>query len=490
MILEVLGTRFISPYFGVTVYVWTALIFVTLISLAAGYYCGGALADRHPAAAIVSSATIGAAMVILLIPSFAPFVLPFTNSWGVRWGSLVSALVLFGPPLFLLAMVGPCAVKVRAASLGQVGFSVGSLYGISTVGSCLGTLLTAYVLIPTMRTYSILYLVGICLAATAGLYLLITRKSREPAIAGVVLAIGLIRLLASLQPAKDEDEDIQVRFQANSVYGKVQVVDDALHRVRWLMSDCSVEGAEYLNSKATLYPFLRMIEAVRFLNPSGKRALSIGLGTGEVPKLLGAAGIPTDVVEINPNVVRAAKEFFGFEPSGKLYIEDGRRFLKREDRKYDFVVHDTFTGGAVPFHLLSQQVFEDTRRILSEDGVFCLVFVGYFGGEKALPARSIFRTISKVYPYVRVVADPDDAADPSNMIFFASAKPLNWKPAEWTGLSKHTRERLENQQITVVASEGIVITDELNPLDLWQVDKSENYRKWILQEFPTDVLIN
>jgi SAM-dependent methyltransferase len=490
MVLEVLGTRFISPYFGVTLYVWTALIFVTLISLAGGYYCGGALADRHPGEKMTSGVTLGAATAILLIPIFAPLVLPFTNSWGVRWGALASALVLFGPPLFLLAMVGPCAVKVRTAHLGQVGSAVGSLYAISTVGSCLGTLLTAYVLIPSMRTYSILYLASICLAATAGLYLLSARKFREPAVAGVVLAIGLIRLLTGPQPAADKDEDTRILFRADSLYGKVQVVDDALQGVRWLMSDCSVVGAEYLNKTVTLYPFLRMIEAVRYLNPLGKRALAIGLGTGAVSKLLGAAGIQTDVVEIDPNVVQAAKEFFGFEPNGELYVEDGRRFLQRVDRKYDFIVHDTFTGGAVPFHLLSRQVFEDTRRILAEDGVLCLVFVGYFDGEKALPVRSVFRTLSKVYPHVRVVADPDDAAQPSNLVFFASAKPLDWRPAEWTGLSNRTRERLAEQQKTLAASEGVLITDELNPLDLWQVDKSERYRKWILQQFPTEVLID
>jgi hypothetical protein len=91
---------------------------------------------------------------------------------------------------------------------------------------------------------------------------------------------------------------------------------------------------------------------------------------------------------------------------------------------------------------------------------------------------------------VRVVADPDEADEPSNLVFFASAKPLDWRPAEWTGLSKGTRKRLEKQQKNLVSSESVVITDELNPLDLWQVDKSESYRKWILEEFPTDVLIN
>jgi len=490
MVLEILGTRIISPYFGVTLYVWTALIFVTLVSLAGGYYCGGALADRFPGVKLTAGVMIGAATTIVLIPTLAPFVLPFTNSWGVRWGTLVSALILFGPALFLLAMVGPSAVKMHTADLGRVGFSVGSLYGVSTIGSCVGTLVTAYWLIPSMRTYSILYLVSIGLAGTGGLYLMMARTFREPAAAGVVLAIGMMKLLTTPPSVMDQDEDTRVRYRADSTYGKVQVVDDALQGVRWLMSDCSVVGAEYLHTNATMYPFLRMIEAVRYLNPPGKRALAIGLGSGALPKLLRKAGIQTDVVEIDPNIVHAARDFFGFEPNGELFVEDGRRFLKRGDRKYDFIIHDTFTGGAVPVHLLSRQVFEDTRRMLAEDGIMCLVFVGYFDGEKALPVYSVFKTLLTVYPHVRVVADPDESGSPSNLVFFASAKPLEWKPAEWLGLGKGTRGRLEEQEKTLAAAEGMVITDELNPLDLWQVDKTESYRKWIVQKFPAEVLID
>src|SRR5688572_1343216 len=119
MILEVVGTRLMSPYFGATLYVWTALIFVTLTSLAAGYYCGGALADRYPGTQLTAGVTTGAATLILLIPILAPWVLPFTNSWGVRLGTLAAASSLFGLPLFLLAMVVPCAVKVRTAHLDQ-----------------------------------------------------------------------------------------------------------------------------------------------------------------------------------------------------------------------------------------------------------------------------------------------------------------------------------------------------------------------------------
>ena len=48
MVLQVLGTRIIGPHYGVGLYVWTALIAVTLVALALGYWLGGKLADRRP----------------------------------------------------------------------------------------------------------------------------------------------------------------------------------------------------------------------------------------------------------------------------------------------------------------------------------------------------------------------------------------------------------------------------------------------------------
>ena len=46
MIVEILGAKMLSPYLGMSHFVWTAQIAVTLVALASGYYVGGRLADR------------------------------------------------------------------------------------------------------------------------------------------------------------------------------------------------------------------------------------------------------------------------------------------------------------------------------------------------------------------------------------------------------------------------------------------------------------
>src|SRR5262249_59894643 len=46
MSFEMLGSRYLNPYFGSGIYTWAALISTVLIALMAGYFLRGALADR------------------------------------------------------------------------------------------------------------------------------------------------------------------------------------------------------------------------------------------------------------------------------------------------------------------------------------------------------------------------------------------------------------------------------------------------------------
>ena len=54
MIYELLGSRIIAPYLGTSIYAWTSLIGIILLSLSAGYWYGGYLADHKPKIAILA----------------------------------------------------------------------------------------------------------------------------------------------------------------------------------------------------------------------------------------------------------------------------------------------------------------------------------------------------------------------------------------------------------------------------------------------------
>ena len=45
--LELLASRIMTPYFGVSLYIWTGILSITLVALAAGYWTGGKLANSR-----------------------------------------------------------------------------------------------------------------------------------------------------------------------------------------------------------------------------------------------------------------------------------------------------------------------------------------------------------------------------------------------------------------------------------------------------------
>src|SRR5512145_1276773 len=107
MVIEVLGSRVIGPFFGVSLFVWTSLITVTLVALAAGYALGGYLADRHGNADWLYGLIIAAGVAVCLVPLAKAPVLKASLALGLRVGSLAGSAALFGVPLLLLGCVSP-----------------------------------------------------------------------------------------------------------------------------------------------------------------------------------------------------------------------------------------------------------------------------------------------------------------------------------------------------------------------------------------------
>jgi spermidine synthase len=77
------------------------------------------------------------------------------------------------------------------------------------------------------------------------------------------------------------------------------------------------------------------------------------------------------IVEIDPVVHQFAEEYFGL-PTLPVAYQDGREFLKRNE-KWDYIVHDVFTGGSVPEHLFTAEMWSSTKGALADNGVLAVV---------------------------------------------------------------------------------------------------------------------
>jgi predicted membrane-bound spermidine synthase len=300
---------------------------------------------------------------------------------GLRVGAFTSALVLFTLPLTALAMVGPYVIKRATRDLSGVGTASGTVYAISTVGSVAGTLLLGFYLLPQFGTQSIIFSLSLILT---GLAIVVAwhERGRSTGLLSIwppvtiSLFVGIGAATGFTAQAKSV-EGFTVQSEAESLYGWVRVVDDDRRGYRLLLSDASVISAVDLKQNRSLLGYQEVLSLLPAIYPNAARALLIGLGGGHVARDLKAQGVMTDTIEIDPAVAEAARRWFHFEPTGLFLVGDARYEIKNLSARYDLIIHDCFTGGSEPTHLLSREMLNELRAMLNDRGILALNYVGF-----------------------------------------------------------------------------------------------------------------
>lgn len=491
MVIELLGTRMIAPFYGASIYVWSSLISVTMIALSLGYFIGGRWADSTKKIGLSLIIAL-AALMTLLIPWVTRPILLVTDQFGLRAGAFSSALLLFSPSLTFLGMVSPFAIKLTTKGLDKVGTSSGSIYAVSTVGSVVGTLLLGFFLFPAIGSREILIGVAffLMLLAMAVTYYerkyLALRKTILPVL--LLLAIGLFLApqIVGAGYGHVDRKQFTILSEKESLYGWVRVIDEPKRDMRFLTSDASMIGAASLSSGKTLLAYQEIVNLIPALAPSMKHGLIVGLGAGHMANMLYKNyQMSTDTLEIDPAVAEAATRFFDYKATGKAIVGDARYQIRHLEGPYDLIIHDCFTGGAEPAHLLTVETLQQLRSLMTDKGILALNFVSFLqnGQNKAL--ASVARTIAKVFPHYSVfISEPGE--DFNDFIFLASNDPIS---LDSKVLSKQQRNWLAKRLVDIDINQGVVLTDNLNPLEHFQTRKAERYRQVLLDWFGSDLLI-
>ncbi len=480
MMVELLGTRIIGPFYGVSLIVWSSLLSVSLLALSMGYYIGGHAADKGIWLRL-PHAIFASAVMVAIIPLLSEPVQVFFNGLGLRGGALSSAFVLFTPPLLFLGMAGPFVIRMATERLESVGSTAGNVYAISTVGSVLGTLLLGFFLLPLFGTFAILIAVSMALLLLSAAlafyeYRRLNIRHRLIPWASAVSVIGLF-LVFQFFADKRDTEGYKLVFEQETHYGWVRVVDQEQKDIRWLMSDASTIGAEFLPTGQGLLGYQKVVRMLPWFKPGSKKALLIGLGAGHLVSDLAKYGVNTDSIEIDPAVAHAAEAYFGLQPTGKVIVGDARYHVQQMDERYDLIIHDCFTGGSEPFHLLSREMMLELKSRLNPGGVLAVNFVGFTDQSRLKPVRAIAATMDSVFAHrMNYVLAPQEPF--SDYVFLLSDHQLNPNTLPNAEASTGWLAGLE----TEISSDGArVITDDYNPLEFLQIAKAEYYR---------DILIN
>jgi len=177
---EMLGSRYLFPYFGGGIGTWAGLISTVLAALTIGYFVGGHFVDRYPSLRVIAVACALAAAYLALVPLAAdPAMSWILDHLGYGpTGILIAAAALLLVPLSFLGTFSPVAVRLLLRSTHQTGRIAGLVYGVSTIGNIAGTLFTTFTLIPAIGSRAITYLFAGVLALAALSMLLVSRSTR------------------------------------------------------------------------------------------------------------------------------------------------------------------------------------------------------------------------------------------------------------------------------------------------------------------------
>lgn len=471
MVLQILGTRLIAPQFGSGLNVWTALITVTLVALALGYWQGGGLADRRPHAVTLSAVLLVAAVLVALIPWLRLPVLELGWTLGLRWGALFSSFLLFFPPLFLLGMVSPFAIRLEAAEVATAGRSAGRLYAISTSGSVVGALLAGLVLVPHLRLPVLLAGLAWTLILAA---LLVASPDRRRAVAAAGIA-GFALLPARPQPRPPGLLEACYRDGSD-----LRVIEHEGNR--YLFADQTVQSGMAANGRSLDKYAYFLAARVLMARPQATTGALIGLGGGGMVPLLSQGGMDWTGVDLSPEVIRLAQRHFGLSlPDSRLHAMDGRVFLHLQPGQFDVVVLDAFNGDSLAWSLISREGLATAKAALAPGGLLAVNTWG-IDERQGAPNRlgsAVRATLQEVF--VEVLAVPADG----NLLFFASDQPIRPERGPVTLACFDGPRTFQWLQVPSTAWEDVqMITDERNFADLFHQNTIEILRSQRYYNYP------
>ena len=517
--LELLASRVMTPYFGVSLYIWTGILSITLVALAFGYWWGGRLATRlggtrqNLATAFLLMPAIGALSLVGACLAY-PYVFPLLAGRDLVLGAFGACLLLLAIPLVVTSAMNPLLIALHIRNNAAAGRSAdagaGRVFFTSTVGSVAGVIVTAFYLIPTFSNFVSLLIVALVLALLplAGLRPAEASSRRKPLV--IVAAVALLAsagmlwqaeaYLARMWPVRYSDIDWTIEASVGSIFGTVKVlksapIDASGRFVRVYFQDGLIQNRMYSDGQPyTFYTFALEALALSY-RPDMRTALVLGLGAGVVPSRLAARGVDVTAVEIDPASFAVARRYFGLDTTRFRALQaDARTYLRGCTGAHDVVVVDLFHGDGTPDYLVTRDFFADLRRCVSAAGV--VVFNTFADLQFTAGYAHFLATLRAEFPFVTLYRLDEAGARHLNSFVVASMAAVQPRIASLADVPARYAEELPallarpRQLDPGLLAGGQVITDARSAAARDIARTQMSYRSHVARELPPAFLLN
>ncbi len=436
---EVLWTRLLGHVLGASLDAFASMLASFLLGIALGSAFAARLATSRERAAL----GFGLAQLATALTAYGAFALadrlPGISLWlgagpAAPLASAAVAIVTLLPITLCIGATFPFAVRLLARSPQEAARATARVYAWNTVGAIVGALAAGFVLLPRLRFEGT---VNFAVALNLGLAALTAFQSRPrrmplllvAAAAGAMLVAMPARppwaLLGASPLANMGVADGRIAFSAVGRSSTVLLFDhgDSLR----LYSNGLPEAVIERNGLQPLIDIARLLGVLpALLRPEAREILVVGLGGGTAIESVPASVASIDVIELEPEVLRANQRLAAeraidplADPRVRVHIGDARSVLQLTQKRYDAILSQPshpWTAGAS--HLYTQEFFAQVRSRLTPDGVF-VQWIGLDYVDEAL-LRSLTATLIDVFGHLEVY----QLGGWAGVLFAASGEPL------------------------------------------------------------------
>lgn len=467
MVIELIAARVLSPYVGSSNLIWTSIIGVMLISMSIGYWAGGKIADKKQDLKDLSEFILIASITTSLIPILETVIvneLAEIIPQKLIVVAIISAIILFGIPSFMLATVSPIAVKLKNNQQNKVGTVSGKISSLSTIGSIFGTFLAGFVLIPNIGVNNIILGSSIILFL---LSIIIYPNKNLKYLAQKIITFLLIISIFVLGRYLFKKEHPDIIKDVDSEYSRIWVkkVTTSNTNYKTLQVDQGLES--YINEETGEMgaKYLTFYDLFEYYNKNANKTLIIGGAAYTYPKhyLSKYEDKTIDVIEIDEKMTEIAQEEFNLDVDNenlRIFHQDGRSYLNYSDEKYDTILIDAFKGLNAPFELTTYEAMCKVKERLNDNGIVITNIISALEGKDSKFVKHEYATYKEVFDDVKLFyVQKIDEQDMQNLILVGIKGKLE------TNIEKQEEyKNMLDLEITDFESNESMVTDDFAPI--------------------------
>ena len=478
MAVELGASRLLAPYFSSSQIVWTIIIGTIMIAMALGNLYGGRSADGDPNPERLYRRILIAAVWIAGIPLLGRYVIlgvsgllvVAVDTGFLIWAGLISCLLLFVFPLFLLGTTTPSLARYTVESLDDSGRTVGRLNAFNTIGSIIGTFLPTFVTIPAVGTAATFFIFSGVLLALGLLYFF--SANRRPVLCAITVVLFLVFTVFGGLFHSFAFWENHLVYEGESVYNYLLVRDEGEDLA---LSTNVLFGVQSVMQKeggltGRYYDYALAAPLMAGAEGETTRILVLGMGTGTFANQCREyiPGAVVEGVEIDEKITDLARTYFRLPEDVTVTTYDGRAYLAVIDGVYDVIMVDAYQDITIPFQMSSVEFFTLVKEHLSPGGVM-VVNLNMRSDTPGNINEWLGDTIASVFPYVCTA----DVPGTTNRELFAAGTDrfsrFDTTSAAYNQELNALMARIA-ERLTPYESGGRLLTDDRAPVELLGMD--------------------